>query len=277
MKKPSHMKRVKQFQHTAARRRLATEYDYGGSVNFVSTHSRPKAAGGQINHCCARGCVSTHSRPKAAGILSDISVMQRVVSTHSRPKAAGTLYLAIDFSLCVSTHSRPKAAGINGEIIKIDKWFQHTAARRRLAVDDEGYKIVKAVSTHSRPKAAGTACRIRTPGKKRFNTQPPEGGWKTDNFALSISFCFNTQPPEGGWRSPASAARSWLRFNTQPPEGGWSFDTLRFIIYILVSTHSRPKAAGTYSFLIYPILPVVSTHSRPKAAGDIISVFRYRY
>ena len=34
-------------------------------------------------------------------------------------------------------------------------------------------------------------------------------------------------------------------FNTQPPEGGW----MAFEIYIglpaLVSTHSRPKAAGT--------------------------------
>ena len=37
--------RVAVFQLTAARRRLATEYDFGASTNFVSTHSRPKAAG----------------------------------------------------------------------------------------------------------------------------------------------------------------------------------------------------------------------------------------
>ena len=55
-------------------------------------------------------------------------------------------------------------------------------------------------------------------------------------------------------------------FNTQPPEGGW----LRLVIEKrkdqMVSTHSRPKAAG---FIISPrkFLWPVSTHSRPKAAG----------
>ncbi|EFC88652.1 hypothetical protein NEIMUCOT_04701 [Neisseria mucosa ATCC 25996] len=33
-------------------------------------------------------------------------------------------------------------------------------------------------------------------------------------------------------------------FNTQPPEGGWSRCICQFAIYNLVSTHSRPKAAG---------------------------------
>ena len=56
-----------EFQHTAARRRLATQPDVVVEIEAVSTHSRPKAAG-------VRGCrhlmplqVSTHSRPKAAG------------------------------------------------------------------------------------------------------------------------------------------------------------------------------------------------------------------
>ena len=33
----------------------------------VSTHSRPKAAGGYFTHNYTCGVVSTHSRPKAAG------------------------------------------------------------------------------------------------------------------------------------------------------------------------------------------------------------------
>ena len=34
---------------------------------------------------------------------------------------------------------------------------------------------------------------------KRFNTQPPEGGWLLQ-FQLTTSLpSFNTQPPEGGW------------------------------------------------------------------------------
>ena len=36
-----------------------------------------------------------------------------------------------------------------------------------------------------------------------------------------------------------------MRFNTQPPEGGWKSLKAR-IIQLIVSTHSRPKAAGKF-------------------------------
>ena len=59
--------------------------------------------------------------------------------------------------------------------------------------------------------------------------------------------------------------RPTSRFNTQPPEGGWGVgDGVDFSF--AVSTHSRLKAAGTFSRLI-AVLAVVSTHSRLKAAG----------
>ena len=32
---------------------------------------------------------------------------------------------------------------------------------------------------------------------------------------------FNTQPPEGGWRALLDVDRMNTGFNTQPPEGGW--------------------------------------------------------
>ena len=35
--------------------------------------------------------------------------------------------------------------------------------------------------------------------KKRFNTQPPEGGWQVPLFFHAVCRRFNTQPPEGGW------------------------------------------------------------------------------
>ena len=79
------------------------------------------------------------------------------------------------------------------------RWFQHTAARRRL---------VFYLSSD----------RLNITG---FNTQPPEGGWIKPfaNFGFYSVFqhtaarrrlvsynviirnrrCFNTQPPEGGW------------------------------------------------------------------------------
>ena len=63
----------------------------------------------------------------------------------------------------------------------------------------------------------------------------------------------------------ASSANQLFCFNTQPPEGGWLF-TKRFRESHRVSTHSRPKAAGTGSSDETPET-IVSTHSRPKAAG----------
>ena len=78
-----------------------------------------------------------------------------------------------------------------------------------------------------------------------------------------------------------------MGFNTQPPEGGWD-GSQRFAVDDVVSTHSRPKAAGTSLVAAYRSLqfqhtaarrrlvsitdgslnvPFVSTHSRPKAAG----------
>ena len=57
-----------------------------------------------------------------------------------------------------------------------------------------------------------------------------------------------------------------MGFNTQPPEGGWLIPLLS-ILWMLVSTHSRPKAAGPYRLAHCPVGKLVSTHSRPKAAG----------
>ena len=81
------------------------------------------------------------------------------------------------------------------------------------------------VSTHSRPKAAGLA-KEETPARhlRRFNTQPPEGGWLLRRRNLCRS----------------------VRFNTQPPEGGWAFTQFLRLLMPSVSTHSRPKAAGSF-------------------------------
>ena len=80
---------------------------------------------------------------------------------------------------------------------------------------------------------------------------------------------FNTQPPEGGWhKSKRTTSSARWRFNTQPPEGGWTLILGNLQIYLIVSTHSRPKAAGNWRGEIDTIYRV-STHSRPKAAGFV--------
>ena len=60
-------KDLSQFQHTAARRRLATAAARRVRRNDVSTHSCPKAAGRFKFYRIGFSRVSTHSRPKAAG------------------------------------------------------------------------------------------------------------------------------------------------------------------------------------------------------------------
>ena len=121
------------------------------------------------------------------------------------------------------------------------------------------------VSTHSRPKAAGTKKKA-TLSIRRFQHTAARrrlGGHQRRRGAYQS---FNTQPPEGGWRQSRQQACADYRFNTQPPEGGWVSSLNAFAISVIVSTHSRPKAAGG-RVLGYADGVTVSTHSRPKAAG----------
>ena len=78
--------------------------------------------------------------------------------------------------------------------------FQLTAARRRLGPDNSPRCRTRLdVSTHSRPKAAGWYTPQVARAIIRFNSQPPEGGWKR-GFKQSLAIAsFNSQPPEGGW------------------------------------------------------------------------------
>ena len=145
------------FQHTAARRRLEP-------FNIFIDESKD---------------VSTHSRPKAAGYKEWCRQNGERVSTHSRPKAAGNTTNSTSKSWSVSTHSRPKAAGsISTDGVLSDRVFQHTAARRRL---DEYLSKMSGNAwfqhTAARRRLAGRTVCLKT-FMSRFNTQPPEGGWR---------------------------------------------------------------------------------------------------
>ena len=65
---PCFLSVLREFQHTAARRRLVMAYIANKPLVDVSTHSRPKAAGNLLALCLFLVYVSTHSRPKAAGV-----------------------------------------------------------------------------------------------------------------------------------------------------------------------------------------------------------------
>ena len=67
-------------------------------------------------------------------------------------------------------------------------------------------------------------------GNSRFNTQPPEGGWRPPASCERVDARFNTQPPEGGWGDSSRLPHGLLCFNTQPPEGGWVAAAVRICL-----------------------------------------------
>ena len=145
------------FQLTAARRRLAAREQGVMQLEFVSTHSRPKAAGDTESSFDATAKVSTHSRPKAAGRFCAFARAFSRGFNSQPPEGGWAGELANLANKGVSTHSRPKAAGIH-------RWD----SRKR-----------PAVSTHSRPKAAGSYRNLTVSQQFSFNSQPPEGGWSS--------------------------------------------------------------------------------------------------
>ena len=108
-----------------------------------------------------------------------------------------------------------KTVGVCGPLV-----FQLTAARRRLAALATATMQESMVSTHSRPKAAGHTLRRPCRGDQFQLTAARRRLECICNYFADI-VGFNSQPPEGGWRShPVS------------------------VTDVMVSTHSRPKAAG---------------------------------
>ena len=130
----------------------------------VSTHSRPKAAGLSLTpyieslmfqHTAARrrlvlslfyplknSTVSTHSRPKAAG-LAEKSTFQRIFGFNTQPPEGGWRRPRDSARMRDRFNTQPPEGGwIPNEIaaIQIDM-FQHTAARRRLAVPNKNFRV----------------------------------------------------------------------------------------------------------------------------------------
>jgi len=56
--------------------------------------------------------------------------------------------------------------------------------------------------------------------------------------------CFNTQPPEGGWHWPSTFNNRHIKFQHTAARRRLGQPRLPGPHYLLVSTHSRPKAAG---------------------------------
>ena len=165
--------------------------------------------------------VSTHSRPKAAALHSQLSPDDCAVSTHSRPKAAA-YQRVFECRPHYGFNTQPPEGGCedNG---KTRIWgFVSTHSRpKAAALQRETANLSQDVSTHSRPKAAASAVSADTPSNL-FQHTAARRRLQRHVTLLSIKH----------------------GFNTQPPEGGCSHFSRSFQLEIVVSTHSRPKAAA---------------------------------
>ena len=226
------------FQHTAARRRLPTYR--------------------QIN--AARFCFNTQP-PEGGWRTSRLRQQTDRVSTHSRPKAADLTYQTLILLPCFNTQP-PEGGCVWLSRSAKTKWFQHTAARRRL----QNRWLPQArfsVSTHSRPKAAGLRNPLQTAWRICFNTQPPEGGWSMVGVS-GIEKLFQHTAARRRLFFWSKEWRSYTQFQHTAARRrlGGCFD---YRNAALVSTHSRPKAADQKQVSRLNSIKV-STHSRPKAA-----------
>ena len=126
----------------------------------------------------------------------------------------------------------------------LSRSFQLTAARRRLVLLNVLFMIKLTVSTHIRPKAAGCQAVFIKIFKRRFNSQPPEGGWGKQRQLIHQQHMFQLTAARRRLVYNYFGIKELKCFNSQPPEGGWIFFKLRHR-WQGVSTHSRPKAAGS--------------------------------
>ena len=123
--------------------------------------------------------------------------------------------------------------------------FQHTAARRRLGKGDdyfirvEMFQHTAARRRLARRKASLCACSMfqHTAARRRLGPT---------NRPRSVAMqCFNTQPPEGGWREDDSKTHRLSCFNTQPPEGGWGLMMVTNVPFLVFQhTAARRRLAG---------------------------------
>ena len=166
--------------------------------------------------------------------------------------------------------------------------FQHTAARGRLATCRPQHRAFKPVSTHSRPRAAGdflpffisyrlfqhTAARGRlassnskpSRGQKTFQHTAARGRLAGSCFFHWQRMGFQHTAARGRLAFSALASASSRKFQHTAARGRLEQLDNCFLRHCLVSTHSRPRAAGRIVNKSGDTA-TVSTHSRPRAAG----------
>ena len=165
------------FQHTAARRRLASEarqrlvcwgcFNTQPPEGGWETRETPKPIRTWFQH--------TAARRRLAGKPYTLIMGHGFQHTAARRRLVIRTCATIAL---LSFNTQPPEGGWYQKLafLALGILFQHTAARRRLESDSGRGRLARC-----------------------FNTQPPEGGWISGVFEPAERGGFNTQPPEGGW------------------------------------------------------------------------------
>ena len=146
-----------------------------------------------------------NTQPPEGGWSPDLVAEFNLSGFNTQPPEGGWLILVL---VIMTLHSK----------------FQHTAARRRLAVLLAKRSGRRPVSTHSRPKAAGMDTVKSLAPELMFQHTAARrrlGFWVfLHSFLTTVST--HSRPKAAGFRAIRQAVHS-NSFNTQPPEGGWLF------------------------------------------------------
>ena len=233
------------FQHTAARRRLgASNEQISNAIQFQHTAARRRLG---LASCLSVFVRCFNTQPPEGGwpFLTAHTIRSLPVSTHSRPKAAGFIQAAFVFTGGFNT--QPPEGGWTLTVCTniTSVWFQHTAARRRLA--------------NSLALSSSGKMFQHTAARRRLETQHNQS-----LFQYSVST--HSRPKAAGMPDSPFGNGDGVSTHSRPKAAG--LVGLLGLAGIPVSTHSRPKAAGREAYNRF-FFKCVSTHSRPKAAGSV--------
>ena len=180
------------FQHTAARRRLECgKAAFQVAVMFQHTAARRRLAF-HMEIILIRQWVSTHSRPKAAG-LTGLLLLWRHYRFNTPPPEGGWQGKTVHFqSYEMFQHTAARRRlGFDFCRVVLDTVFQHTAARRRLAPITRPIRSMACCFNTQPPEGGWAIIKASARLGLGFNTQPPEGGWAlsivSDNKEITVS------------------------------------------------------------------------------------------
>ncbi len=168
-------------------------------------------------------------------------------------------------------NSQPPEGGWNiPRLIKAGlKMFQLTAARRRLVYSSAEKPLISLFQlTAARRRLERLTVINGVVYGVCFNSQPPEGGWRTIRIQSGVNACFNSQPPEGGWLNRQVGGHHFHRFQLTAARrrlGRLRMYTTAKAWFQLTAARRRLDGQEMLEECSFD----VSTHSRPKAAGGL--------